>query len=149
VDIRFNDCTFEVLHTDHSEHHGGEYCMQTVFYDNTVAGACPNDDEESRARAFSLGYGDNIWQMTLEHEIAHILAAKLSGKSHSIILWNVAHGGGNHWPEGGREEEAMTFAIMRLEQTGHRDALLNGYDIAGLLCAYEAVLDALSEEAFA
>lgn len=117
--------------------------METVFDDGTVAGACPMwSHEESKQRARDLGYGDDLWRMTVEHEIAHTLTAELRGDPHSIILWNVSHGDGKRWPPGGKDEEARALALMRLNHGDSSDAhFLDGYDLIELMTGFQGLID--------
>lgn len=63
----------------------------TTFDDGAEVVAGPSSDEENVARAVSLGYGDDLWRMTKEHEIIHRLLAEAEGRDQSIALWYAAH----------------------------------------------------------
>ena len=124
--VNFSDCYFQINHRSCSGHPNGGYCMETVFDDGTSVGACPLwNDQDYKDRARSLGYGDDLWQMTLEHEIAHTVIGEINGTVHSLVLWHVAHGDGHPYPEGTKTEEGKALAMMRYSRTGVRDDLLS------------------------
>lgn len=61
----------------------------------------------------------------------HCWVAEMSGEPHSRILWNVAHGGGKRWPEGGLEEEGYVMAVQRFLRRGTIDeTFFNWLDIS-------------------
>lgn len=63
----------------------------TRFSDGREAHAIPHDTEAYRAHAAEKSTGDvdlYCWQ----HDIAHMMAARLMGWEYSIVLWNLAHG---------------------------------------------------------
>lgn len=99
----------------------GARWMETVYEDNTRAPATPQDTDEYRATTARLGYGADTWRQCREHEILHTWVALKMGMTHSVILWNVAHGGGKRWPTGGPEEEARVMGFQRLLNTGEAD----------------------------
>lgn len=102
--LRFRNCAFEVDHAD-------KY-MQTTFEDGCFAPARPNYRVSDVERAKTLGYHGDTWQMSLDHEPLHTFVAEIVGEPYSRILWNVAHGGGLRWPEGGREEEGYVVSLQ-------------------------------------
>lgn len=65
----------------------------TTFYDGSSLVACPEDNDEYRARAASLGYTDPdaTWQMCHAHELTHTALAHELGLKHSPALWHAAH----------------------------------------------------------
>lgn len=64
---------------------------ETVFADGTRVPARPQDTEEYRERAKSLGYGEDTAAMSREHEVMHSLLAERKGHPYSLALWAVAH----------------------------------------------------------
>jgi hypothetical protein len=124
--ISLGEGTLVVHHRSCSEHPSGGYCIETLFNDGSSIGACPLwGDPESLARAETLGYGDDLWLMTLEHEILHSISALVQGKRCSVVLWNVSHG--IEKPKGSLAEESNALALARYVRTGYRDPLLQGY----------------------
>lgn len=72
--------------------------------------ASPQDNDEYRARAESLGYGSATALMSREHEILHALLAHWTGQWTSPTLLAVARGEQwEHW----EAEEAAVLAIQR------------------------------------
>jgi hypothetical protein len=93
--------------------------LETRFPDGAIAPAAPNDDEESRARAQRLGYGTDLWRMTVEHELAHTFTAEARGDPFSIVLSYVAHGGDQKlWPAGGKDEDGRAISLQELLRLG-------------------------------
>jgi hypothetical protein len=72
--------------------------------------AVPQDNDEYRARAEALGYGDDTALMSREHEIGHALLAVWLGQPYSPTLFGVATG--QHWPHW-HDEEAAVLALQR------------------------------------
>jgi hypothetical protein len=74
--------------------------VQTVFADGTRLDARPPwgyepEWHEAYARALALGYGntrDPVWEMTLDHDLVHMLLAQAEGLPHSPTLYAVATG---------------------------------------------------------
>lgn len=97
-----------------------EHRIETHFDDGTVAHGVPHDTDEYRATARALGYGDNVWQLTVEHEILHTAIAEMRGEHHSGSLWAQAHKPAdfefdtNNMPRVGQAEEDRLFAFQRL-----------------------------------
>jgi hypothetical protein len=117
--LTFQRCRLDV---DHERKY-----MQTTFEDGTYAPATPNYREDDVRRARELGYRGDTWQMTLDHEPLHTLIAEMMGESYSRILWNVAHGGGLRWPEGGREEEGYVTALQAYLRCAAVSDMLHGF----------------------
>lgn len=119
--------------------------VETVFPDGTKAPAAPEDNDAYRVTTARLGYTDP-WQQCLEHEIFHTWVAQKMGYEHSTILWNVAHGGGKKWPEGGMQEEGYVTGWQKFMRTYELDDMARGFlNRAGLDVdeAYEQSLELL------
>ena len=80
--------------------------VETRFPDGSKVPAVPNDDPDSLSMASDLGYGENIWQMTIDHEVSHSWLAFLDG-TYSKALWVVAHPEADFGDEVGQEEERV------------------------------------------
>jgi hypothetical protein len=117
--IQFQRCRIEIDHL-------GQF-MQTIFEDGTSAPATPNYRESDIARAHELGYRGDTWSMSLDHEPLHSLVAEQMGEPYSVILWNVAHGGGLRWPDGGREEEGYVTSLQAYLRRGLVSDMLHGF----------------------
>lgn len=83
--------------------------IDTVFQDGTNVWAEPQDEDNYRATAERLGYGNNTLAMCQDHELAHTVLAVLMGLDYSHTLWGVAHGA--YWPHY-RDEEAAVLAFQ-------------------------------------
>jgi hypothetical protein len=132
--ITFQHCRLEVDHADRY--------METVFEDGSVAPARPNFEPSDITRAHDLGYDGDTWQMTLDHELMHTWVAEMMGQPYSVILWNVAHGGKNRWPPGGKEEEGYVTSMQRFLRLGVPDDLTAGFLVRSGLTPKEVVLQA-------
>jgi hypothetical protein len=90
-------------------------------------------DEESVARARSLGYGQDPWgtalsdehtvdRMTGHHDLLHSLLAHAKANAHpraiSPVLWFRAHGWDHPDPLGAQQEEATVMLLHRLATKG-------------------------------
>ena len=91
--------------------------------DGTKVGATPNRDATSLRIAHELGYGDDTWVMSRDHELSHTWLAHLEGRPFSPTMWRLAH------PESSdvigdvevAEEEARVLEFQRiLDKTGPR-----------------------------
>lgn len=92
-----------------------ERYLETIFADDSRVPAAPQDNDEYRARAQALGYGDDVWRMCQEHEIAHTELMQRLGLEYSPTLWAVAHGDTRKTREMGAEEElVLAFQRWRL-----------------------------------
>jgi hypothetical protein len=67
--------------------------------------AFPPDDEYQLRNAQELGYGNDRFLASRDHELAHSLLAHWLGLPESPTLAGVA--AGNHWPYWWREEAAV------------------------------------------
>lgn len=100
--------------------------LVTIFEDGAEVPACPNYDRESKARAVSLGYGSDLWGMTLDHELVHTILAemdydeKLLEEPISPALWAAAHPETRSYSEEESarflEEEKRVFRLQRFHQ---------------------------------
>jgi hypothetical protein len=96
--------------------------LETRFPDGTKVPAAPNTDPRSLAMADELGYGDDTWAMSRDHEITHTWLAHLDGTEISPVLWRLAHPQGpppQPTPTEIAEEEAraLTFQAKLDKQT--------------------------------
>jgi len=67
--------------------------------------AYPHDTDEYLTRARALGYGDDVFAMSRDHEIAHALLALWLGLDVSPTMKGVASG--DYWPDHNVEEAAI------------------------------------------
>ena len=95
--------------------------VETVFPDGSKCEATPQYDETSIGRAKSLGYGDDIWAMTVEHELSHTILAEAMNLPHSPTLYGVAH---SDYHKNWREEESRVLAFQRFVREGEGDPAL-------------------------
>lgn len=65
--------------------------VESRMEDGTKVGATPNRDERSLAIAAELGYGDDTWLMSRDHELSHTWLAHLDGRPWSPTMWRLAH----------------------------------------------------------
>jgi hypothetical protein len=65
--------------------------VETRFADGTKVGSTPNDDGWTLHVAADLGYGQDSWTMSKDHEIAHTWMAHLRGLRWSATMWRLAH----------------------------------------------------------
>jgi hypothetical protein len=97
-----------------------EHRIETHYPDGSVASGVPQDTAEYRATARALGYGDDVWAMTREHELLHTAIAELRGEQHSGALWAQAHKPDGYqfdpskMPWRGQAEEERLFRLQRL-----------------------------------
>ena len=101
-----------------------ERYMQTRFPDGTFCPAVPVLNAESQARARSLGYGEDLARMSVEHELAHTVLAEAYGLPHSPALWAVAHGEAP--PHNAQLEEATVLGLQRFGREKAWHPILNG-----------------------
>lgn len=80
----FNLCTVVVKHD--------EKWIGTIFKDGQIAHARPNYTDDDWKRCADLGYGKDIWQMNVDHELFHTATAEMAGEPYSQVLWEAAHG---------------------------------------------------------
>ena len=106
--------------------------VTTTFEDGAVLHAKPNTDEESKARAVSLGYnkqGDHnyirvsagLWAMTKDHERLHHMLAEARNVEISMALYYAAHPAETPSPDQQafmHDEERIVLLIQRLLNHG-------------------------------
>ena len=92
----------------------GRY-VETRFPDGTKVGSTPNRDPHTLRTAAELGYGDDTFAMSRDHEISHSWLALLDGRPHSPTMWRLAHPYGDELPDDAQvaEEEARVLAFQR------------------------------------
>ncbi len=102
--------------------------VETRFGDGTKVGSTPNRDAHSRRVAAGLGYGDDTWSMSRDHEVAHTWLAHLAGLPWSPTMWRLAHPWDPDLPDDAQvaEEEAM---VLRFQGTLDK-AALRPWDLA-------------------
>jgi hypothetical protein len=68
--------------------------LETRFPDGRAVTASSNPrDPTSVTLADELGYAQDTWLMSRDHELAHTWLAQCEGEPWSRTLWTVAHGG--------------------------------------------------------
>lgn len=85
-----------------------------TFSDGKTVTAAPQDNEEYRSRAESLGYGNDTKRMSREHETCHLLLCRWIGLNESPTLRGVAEG--KYWPHW-RDEESAVLSLQKLLNT--------------------------------
>lgn len=83
----------------------------TTYQTGERVPAVPQHDETYRARAVSLGYGDDVAAMSRDHEIGHHLLAHWLGLLHSPTLRGVSLR--DHWVHW-QAEEAAVLAVQSM-----------------------------------
>lgn len=86
--------------------------VETTLPDGQVVYATPMHDEESVARAHSLGYEGDVVAMTLDHDRLHAALSHALGLPESPALRAAASGGPSTMVTGA--EEDMVLAAQRL-----------------------------------
>ncbi len=69
---------------------GARY-VESLLEDGTKVGATPNRDDESLRLCAELGYGDDTWVMSRDHELSHTWLAHLEDRPWSPTMWRLAH----------------------------------------------------------
>jgi hypothetical protein len=87
--------------------------VRTEFPGGASLDAAPNHDEESVARAISLGYDGDTRLMSAEHEICHSILARALKHGSSPTL-RYAAGGPEPGPLVREAEESIVLAIQAL-----------------------------------
>lgn len=89
--------------------------VETRFPDGTTVGSTPNADPHTMTVAADLGYGDDTWAMSRDHEIAHSWLAYCDGLDHSPTMWRLAHPYDDELPNDAEvaEEEERVLAYQR------------------------------------
>ena len=65
--------------------------VESRMEDGAKVGATANTDEWSLATAAELGYGEDTWLMSRDHELSHTWLAHLAGLPWSPTMWRLAH----------------------------------------------------------
>ncbi len=65
--------------------------VETRFEDGTKVGATPNRDDRSLRMSRGLGYGQDTWTMSRDHEMAHTWLAHVARLPWSPTMWRLAH----------------------------------------------------------
>jgi hypothetical protein len=95
--------------------------VETVLPDGTTIHAKPNHDSEDVARARALGYGGDVWRMTLDHDHMHVRLCHALGLRESPALRQASRGESS---ELAGVEEEMVLAAQRFVNLCRRDGLL-------------------------
>ena len=88
--------------------------VESRMEDGTKVGATANGDERSRRTAAELGYGDDTWAMSRDHELSHTWLAHLEGAPWSPTMWRLAHPQGSDVADdvAVAEEESRVLAFQ-------------------------------------
>lgn len=98
--LRFGGATIDI-------HDDG---LTITRYGTAELHARAQDNDDYRARALALGYGDDCARMSREHELGHSLLAHWLDLARSPTLYCRAVGRTSaHW----REEEALVLSLQR------------------------------------
>ena len=90
--------------------------VETRFPDGTKVGSSPTRDPHSLSVAADLGYGDDTWTMSRDHELGHSWLALIGGLAWSPTIWRLAHPYGPDLPDDREvaEEEARVLEFQRV-----------------------------------
>jgi hypothetical protein len=107
VQYVFPACTVVI---DENNHY-----VETRFADGKKVGSTPNRDAHSLQVAAELGYGDDTWTMSRDHEVAHTWLAHLDGRPWSRTMWRLAHPDDDALPDDAEvaEEETLVLDFQR------------------------------------
>lgn len=87
---------------------------ETALANGGKVTAMPQDDDEYRQRARDLGYGEDTFAMSRDHEILHSRLAVMLGLDESPTMRGIVdHENGGAFYEHWQEEEAAVLAIQR------------------------------------
>lgn len=95
--------------------------VESRMDDGTKVGATPNRDERSRQTARELGYGDDTWAMSRDHELCHTWLAHLDGRPWSPTMWRLAHPHSSD-VAGDREVAEEEARVLAFQRTLDKDA---------------------------
>jgi hypothetical protein len=89
--------------------------IETRFADGAKVGSTPNRDAHSLRVAAELGYGDDTWTMSRDHELSHAWLAHTDGRPWSPTMWRLAHPSSELNPDDDAvaEEEARVLDYQR------------------------------------
>lgn len=89
--------------------------VETRFADGTKVGSTPNRDPHSLRVAADLGYADDTWAMSRDHELGHSWLAFIDGLPWSPTMWRLAHPEYPGLPSDAEvaEEEATVLEFQR------------------------------------
>ena len=89
--------------------------VETRFPDGAKVGSTPNHDPHTMRMAADLGYGDDTFAMSRDHEVAHTWLAHLDGGRWSPTMWRLAHPDDPANPDDDAvaEEEARVLDFQR------------------------------------
>ena len=89
--------------------------VESLMEDGTKVGATANGDEESLRTSRDLGYGDDTWSMSRDHELSHAWLAHVEGEPWSPTMWRLAHPHSSDVAGDAEvaEEEARVLAFQR------------------------------------
>ena len=65
--------------------------VESLMEDGSKVGATANCDAASLLTSQDLGYGDDTWAMSRDHELSHAWLAHLEGRPWSPTMWRLAH----------------------------------------------------------
>ena len=90
--------------------------VETRFPDGSRVGSTPNSDPHSLRTARRLGYGEDTWRMSRDHEIAHTWLAHRAGLPWSPTMWRLAHPSAADLSDDAQvaEEESLVLEFQRL-----------------------------------
>lgn len=69
----------------------GSRYVESLMEDGAKVGATPNLDDWTLKIAAELGYGDDTWAMSRDHELSHTWLAHVEGQPWSPTMWRLAH----------------------------------------------------------
>lgn len=95
--------------------------IETTLPDGALIVARPNEGAEHVARARSLGYGSDVWAMTMEHDPTHAQLAHMLGLKESPALRQASRG---ETSELAGLEECAVLAIQAFRNRCRREGLL-------------------------
>jgi hypothetical protein len=89
--------------------------VETRFDDGAKVGSTPNSDPHTLATARQLGYGEDTWAMSRDHELAHSWLALQDQIPWSRTMWRLAHPHADDLPNDAEvaEEEARVLAFQQ------------------------------------
>lgn len=120
--------------------------LETEFPGGYKVPASANDDEHSIRLAEELGYDGNTFQMSIAHELSHVILSEALGHLVSPTLYGVAVGRYAARPTY-QQEEGMVLAMQKYTMLGeYSDELKPLVDAGCDLAALRGQLLALAHE---